>query len=138
LEALQIRTVTDNITKLRRQNAVALYRAWAQERMAAGEAAKGLEQAFAGVIAVSASMWSQVKASRPISDRLARQIEHHLHKPSGWLDQQHEEAQVPDDAEQHFLEVARAVWLAANAKRKRELLRTMRKALAAEPQAPAA
>lgn len=118
--------MTDNITKLRRQNALSLYRAWAQERMAAGEQAKGLEQAFAAHIAVSASMWSQVKSSRPISDKLARQIEHHMDKATGWLDQQHLEADVVDSAEQHFVEVARAAWRSANAKRKRELLRLLR------------
>lgn len=118
--------MTDNITKLRRANALALYRAWAQERMAAGDGAKGLEQAFAALIQVSASMWSQIKKDRPISDKLARQIEHHAARPAGWLDQPHEDSSVPDGAEQHFLEVARAAWRGANAKGKRDLLRQLR------------
>lgn len=116
----------DNITQLRRANAQALYRAWAQARVAAGDGAKGLEQAFAAQIQVSASMWSQIKKDRPISDKLARQIEHHAARPAGWLDQPHEESGVPDSAEQHFLEVARAAWRGSNAKGKRDLLRQLR------------
>lgn len=123
-------TVTDNITKLRRQNAVAFFQAWAQERMAAGVPAKGLEQAFAAEIAVSPSMWSQIKSSRPISDKLARQIEHHVGRPSGWMDQQHEGTEAPNEAEQHFLDVARAAWRASNAKGKRELLKMVRNTVA--------
>ena len=118
--------MTDNITRVRRANALALYRAWAQDRMAAGDAAKGLEQAFAALIQVSASMWSQIKKDRPISDKLARQIEHHAARPAGWLDQPHEDSSVPDGAEQHFLEVARAAWRGANARGKRDLLRQLR------------
>jgi len=120
--------VEENITKLRRQNAVALYREWAQERLAAGDNAKGLEQSFAAAIQLSPSMWSQIKSARPISDKLARQIESHLGKPRSWLDADHGDTAAPDAAENHFLEVARAAWRATNAKGRRELLRSMRDA----------
>lgn len=112
----------NDITTIRRRNAVALYQAFAQEKLANGHQAKGLEQEFAATIQISPSMWSQIKKSRPISDTLARQIEHHTKQPPEWLDQPHPELAVPDEAEEHFLRVARAAWRDANAKRKKELL----------------
>lgn len=110
-----------NLTRLRRSNALALFQQYAQRQLAAGEPAKGLEQAFAAALQVSPSMWSQVKASRPISDKLARQIEANLRQPAGWLDEEHEETQGPDPAEEDFVRLAREAWRAANAPRKREL-----------------
>lgn len=44
-------------------------------------APKGLEQAFAARLQISPSMWSQIKSSRPIGDKLARQIEQHSESP---------------------------------------------------------
>lgn len=114
-----------NITITRRQNALALFQEYATARIAAGEPAKGLEQAFAAQLEISPSMWSQVKASRPISDKLARQVESHTQKPQGWLDEPHGAPQ-PDAAEERFVELARAAWRAANAQGKRELGRLMR------------
>lgn len=114
-----------NITIIRRQNALALFQEYAAARIAAGEPAKGLEQAFAAQLEISPSMWSQVKASRPISDKLARQMESHTKKPQGWLDEPHGGHQ-PDAAEERFVELARAAWRAANAPGKRELARLMR------------
>jgi len=77
-----------NITITRRQNALALFKAYAEKALAAGAAPKGLEQAFAASVEISASMWSQIKSSRPIGDKLARQIEKHHRKPMGWLDEE--------------------------------------------------
>lgn len=114
-----------NITITRRQNALALFQEYAAARIAAGEPAKGLEQAFAAQLEISPSMWSQVKASRPISDKLARQVENHMKKPAGWLDEPHG-AQQPDAAEERFVELARAAWRAANAQGKRELKQLLR------------
>lgn len=116
-----------NITVIRRANAVALYQDFLRERIAAGEAPKGLDQAFAAAIEVSPSMWSQIKTARPISDKLARQVEHHTGKPSGWLDQERAATPVPDAAEENFVELARALWRGANARRKRELLRLLKR-----------
>lgn len=102
-----------NITVTRRQNALALFKAHAEKALAAGAAPKGLEQAFAATLEISASMWSQVKSSRPIGDKLARQIERHSGKPVGWLD----EARVvegPSAAEQQFLELALKAWRSTN------------------------
>lgn len=114
-----------NITITRRQNALALFQEYAAARIAAGEPAKGLEQSFAAQLEISPSMWSQVKASRPISDKLARQIESHTKKPAGWLDALHGAPQ-PDAAEERFLDLARAAWRASNAQAKRDLARLMR------------
>lgn len=114
-----------NITVIRRHNALALFQEYAAAKIAAGEPAKGMEQAFAAELEISPSMWSQIKSSRPISDKLARQIESHMKRPSGWLDAEHG-AQASSPAEDRFIELARSAWRAANAERKRELLRAVR------------
>lgn len=114
-----------NITVIRRDNAQALFQEYAAAKIAAGEPAKGLEQAFAAELEISPSMWSQIKSSRPISDKLARQIESHMKRPPGWLDAEHG-APVSSPAEERFIELARTAWRAANAEKKRELLRLVR------------
>ena len=115
----------DNITVNRRRNAVALFQRFAEERMRAGEPPKGLEQAFAQQLQISPSMWSQIKSSRPIGDKLARQIEVACATPTGWLDEAHA-PQAPSPAEQQFLALALKAWRATNAdgrKRLRQLVR---------------
>jgi hypothetical protein len=112
--------VRTNIT--RRHNAIALYQEFLQERISAGEAPKGLDQSFAAMVQISPSMWSQLKSSRPIGDKLAR---HRCRKSVGWLDELHEAGVAPDAAEERFIDVARRAWRSANAKRKRELLRLL-------------
>ncbi|MDR2196155.1 MAG: hypothetical protein LBE50_06095 [Gallionellaceae bacterium] len=76
-----------NITLTRRQNALALFQSYAEHMLTSGISPKGLEQSFAAMIQVSPSMWSQIKSSRPIGDKLARQIEKHCKMPTGWLDE---------------------------------------------------
>jgi hypothetical protein len=76
-----------NITLTRRENALALFQSYAAQMLSSGTPPKGLEQAFAAMIQISPSMWSQIKSSRPIGDKLARQIEKHCKMPSGWLDE---------------------------------------------------
>src|SRR6185369_5317546 len=76
-----------NLTIVRRQNAIALFQAYAEQALSAGLAPKGLEQSFAAAVQISPSMWSQIKSSRPIGDKLARQIERHCGKAAGWLDE---------------------------------------------------
>ena len=116
-----------NITILRRLNTVALYQQFLQERIAAGEAPKGLDQGFAALLEISPSMWSQVKASRPIGDKLARQIERHAGKPAGWLDEEHEELQLADPAEERLLRAASSYWRSANAAEKRALMKVLQR-----------
>jgi hypothetical protein len=111
-----------NITLTRRSNALLLFQAYVEQAVATGASPKGLEQQFAAQLAISPSMWSQIKSSRPIGDKLARQIEHHAVKPEGWLDQANEAPGVTA-AEQAFLDEALAAYRAANAKGKKELRR---------------
>jgi hypothetical protein len=108
---------------------LALYQDYARGKLAGGESAKGLEQAFAASLEISPSTWSQIKGARPIGDRLARQIEQHAGKPAGWLDEAREEAQAPDVAEERFVELARRAWREANAKGKRALAHALRQSL---------
>lgn len=114
-----------DLTVLRRRNALTLFQQFAERELAAGAPAKGLEQAFAAQMSISPSMWSQLKSSRPIGDRLARQLEHHGGQPPGWLDEEHE-ATAPDPAEERFVALAREAWRAANAKGRRELAKVLR------------
>jgi IS5 family transposase len=112
-----------SITTIRRANVVVLYQEFLQGRVAAGDPPKGLDQAFAATLEISPSMWSQIKSSRPIGDKLARQIERHAGTEAGWLDVQHEGQAVIDAGEERFVEAARLAWRRANAKEKRELMK---------------
>jgi hypothetical protein len=111
---------TANLTVTRRENALALFQAHAERALAAGEPPKGLEQAFAAALQISPSMWSQIKSSRPIGDKLARQIEHACRKPAGWLDEPRASL-TPSAAEQQFLALALSAWRSTNAKGRRAL-----------------
>ena len=109
-----------NITVARRQNAVALFQEHAEKALAQGQAPKGLEQAFAARLQISPSMWSQIKSSRPIGDKLARQIEAMTGRPAGWLDEARAPA-VPSAAEAAFVELALAAYRSTNAAGRRGL-----------------
>ena len=98
-----------NTTITRRQNALALFQAHAEKALASGASPKGLEQTFAATLQISPSMWSQIKSSRPIGDKLPRQIEQHHGKPAGWLDEARESDSVAP-AEQAFLDLALKAW----------------------------
>lgn len=105
-----------NTTLTRRQNALALFQEFAERAMAAGAPPKGLEQSFAVSLAVSPSMWSQIKSARPIGDKLARQMESLHRKPVGWLDavQASTVSTGPSAAETAFLDLALAAYRATN------------------------
>ncbi|MBK7617446.1 MAG: hypothetical protein IPJ08_24395 [Burkholderiales bacterium] len=117
-----------NLTLTRRQNALALFQAFAEQALAAGTPPKGLEQAFAATLQVSPSMWSQIKSSRPIGDKLARQIEQLSGKAQGWLDEARADTS-PTPAELAFLALSLKAWRATNAAG-RKALREQMKALA--------
>jgi hypothetical protein len=102
-----------NITATRRQNALALFKDYAEKALASGAPPKGLEQSFAATVQISPSMWSQIKSSRPIGDKLARQIERLCGKAAGWLDEAQASA-APTAAEAAFLELALAAFRATN------------------------
>lgn len=123
--------IVSNLTLIRRRNALALFQQFAESAINEGAAPKGLEQSFAARAQISPSMWSQIKSSRPIGDKLARQLEHHGGKPAGRLDEDHGEPAAPDAAEERFVALARAAWRASTARQKRELSRLLK--LAAEP-----
>ncbi|CAD5371143.1 conserved hypothetical protein [Rubrivivax sp. A210] len=102
-----------NTTVTRRLNALALFQAYAEQALATGASPKGLEQAFAATLEISPSMWSQIKSSRPIGDKLARQIEQHQGKPVGWLDEAREDSS-PTAAERALQDLALAAWRSTN------------------------
>jgi hypothetical protein len=120
-----------NTTITRRQNALALFQTYAEKALASGAPPKGLEQTFAATLQISPSMWSQIKSSRPIGDKLARQIEQHHGKPVGWLDEARESDLVAP-AEQAFLDLALKAWRATNSAG-RKALREQMKLAAATP-----
>lgn len=109
-----------NTTITRRINALALFQAYAEQALAVGASPKGLEQAFAATLEISPSMWSQIKSSRPIGDKLARQIEQHQGKPTGWLDEARED-KTPTSAERAFMDLALAAWRATNSSGRKAL-----------------
>jgi hypothetical protein len=109
-----------NITLTRRQNTLALFQAYAEQQVVAGTPPKGIEQAFAATLQISPSMWSQIKASRPIGDKLARQIDSLSRKPVGWLDQPHTSA-APTPAEVVFVGLALAAYRATNSSGRKAL-----------------
>lgn len=122
-----------NTTITRRQNALALFQAYAEKALASGAPPKGLEQSFAATLQISPSMWSQIKSSRPIGDKLARQIEQHHGTPTGWLDEARESDLVAP-AEKAFLDLALKAWRATNSAG-RKVLREQMKLAAATPAA---
>ena len=117
-----------NITVNRRRSVLALFQAYAEDAIAKGAPPKGLEQTFASRLEISPSMWSQIKSSRPIGDKLARQIERHADKPTGWLDEERQ-AEGLSSAEQQFLALALRAWRATTSE-DRKALKGQMKALA--------
>ena len=112
-------------TVSRRRNVLALFQTWAESAVATGAAPKGLEQAFAAHVEISPSMWSQIKSSRPIGDKLARQIEQHCGKPAGWLDEERAAVGLTP-GEQQFLALALQAWRAVNSDGRKTLKAQMK------------
>ena len=126
-----------HITVARRQNALALFQEFAERALSAGASPKGLEQAFAAKLQISPSMWSQIKASRPIGDKLARQIEHACSRPAHWLDAARKEA-GPSAAELAFVELALRAWRASDSPGRKALREQMKRLADTLPSAPGA
>ncbi len=114
-----------NLTIVRRNNVVTLFQQFAEEQMRIGIAPKGLEQAFAAKLQVSPSMWSQIKSSRPIGDKLARQIEAACAREVGWLDVERA-SQGLTAGEQQFLTLALTAWRRTNAEGRKRLRQQMK------------
>lgn len=126
--ALSTPAILNNITVTRRRNALALFQIYAEEALAAGIPPKGMEQSFAKKLEISPSMWSQIKSSRPIGDKMARQMEQHCGKPSGWLDEERESAGLTP-AEQQFLAIALQAWRSTNSGGRKALRDLLKKSL---------
>ncbi len=120
-----------NITLTRRQNALALFQDYAEKSLAAGVSPKGLEQSFAARLQISPSMWSQIKSSRPIGDKLAKQVEAACGKPAGWLDETRAET-TPSAAEVAWLELAVVAWRSTNSAGRKALREHLKSVIAAE------
>jgi hypothetical protein len=110
----------NNITLTRRRNILTLFQTYAEGALALGVSPKGLEQSFAKKLEISPSMWSQIKSSRPIGDKLARQIEQHCGHTAHWLDEARESAGLTP-AEQQFLTLALQAWRATNSAGRKNL-----------------
>lgn len=128
MSPLQEEHINPNATVVRRNRLLVLLQSFVQEQAAIGMPPKGLEQAFAAKLQISPSLLSQIKKSRPIGDKLARQVETACGKPAQWLDACDEQspAPVPSPAEELFVELARAAWRQANAKGKRDLMKNFK------------
>lgn len=115
---------------VRRENLRALFRQFQLKRVGSGEAARGLEGEFAASIDVALSTLSVIKGGgktvRNIGDKLARQIEHRLGLPVGWLDVEREDPEQPSALEERFVEAARIWYRTASSKERRELLHRFR------------
>lgn len=114
-------TSIPNTTLVRRANLLVLLHEFTEQHLDAGESAKGVEQAFAAHLQMLPSRFSQIKSSRPIGDKLARQIEALCKRPALWLDAEHIDVK-PSAAEESFIALARSVWRKQNAKQKRMLM----------------
>jgi hypothetical protein len=118
-----------NLTVTRRHNALALFQEFAEKALAAGAAPKGLEQAFAAQLQISPSMWSQIKSSRPIGDKLARQIEARCGHPAGWLDEERTST-APTPAEAAFMALALEAYRSTNSAGRKALREQLKSLLA--------
>lgn len=110
-----------NITVVRRANLLLLLREFKQTHLARGGDLQAVEREFAQALEIHPSLLSHLKARRPVSDKVARQIEAALHKGCGWMDQVREIEVATSPGEESFVELARKAWRASNAKSKREL-----------------
>lgn len=117
-----------NITIHRRQNVLSLFQLFAEDQMRAGTPPKGLEQSFAQKLQVSPSMWSQIKSSRPIGDKLARQIEVACSQPLGWLDAARSTPSMTP-SEHQFLALALQAWRSTNADGRKRLKRMLKESV---------
>jgi hypothetical protein len=106
---------------IRRRNALIAFQSFVEAQINAGAPPKGLEQSFAELLQVKPSLWSMVKSGkRGIGDKLARQMEHLLDKPVGWMDEERETPGLTQ-AEQAFLALALKTWRANNAEGRKRL-----------------
>lgn len=128
MSSLQEQHIEANTTVVRRKRLLQLLQSFVQDQAALGVPPKGLEQAFAAKLQISPSLLSQIKKSRPIGDKLARQIERMCGEASGELDLDGPDLLAADPAEEAFLALARQAWRQSNARGRRDLRRQMQAA----------
>lgn len=86
-----------DLAQVRLDNALLLFEEFVRQTAKQADAAtlRGLERRFAERVQIQPSYWSQIKSrSRQIGERLARQFEVLCHKPRGWMDLAHANAQL--------------------------------------------
>lgn len=91
-----------DLAQVRLENALLLFEEFVRATARHADAAtlRGLERRFAERVQIQPSYWSQIKSrSRQIGERLARQFEHLMHKPRGWMDVSHSAGEVDHPAE---------------------------------------
>ena len=110
-----------SLPAIRRSNVLILFGEFVAEHASHGAEPLGLAAKFAEKLQISASMWSQIKKGRVISDKLARQIENRCGKEAIWLDAPRSAEPLPDPGEERFVELARQAYRAQNARGKRAL-----------------
>jgi DNA-binding transcriptional regulator YdaS (Cro superfamily) len=113
-----------DIHTVRRHNLHALLQAHAQAKLRAGESAKGVEASFAALLQVSPSLLSQLKSSRPISDKLAAQIEVATKRGLGSLSVASSDTDA--QAKARFLELAEKQWDRADAAQRAALIKLLK------------
>jgi hypothetical protein len=113
--------LSSNVTVVRRSNLLLLLRDFKREHLSRGGDLQAVEREFAQALEVHPTMLSHLKARRPISDKVARQIEAALKISRGWMDQVREIEASVSPGEEAFVEMARKAWRLSNAKAKREL-----------------
>jgi hypothetical protein len=87
-----------DLAQVRLDNALLLFEEFVRATARHADAAtlRGLERRFAERVQIQPSYWSQIKSrSRQIGERLARQFEHLMHKPRGWMDLPHALHELP-------------------------------------------
>jgi hypothetical protein len=92
-----MRAMALDLSQIRLDNALLLFDEFVQQAARNPDAAtlRGLEGRFAERLQIQPSYWSQIKSrARQIGERLARQFEACMHKPTGWMDAPHGSARV--------------------------------------------
>ena len=115
-------TLASSTNRLRRENLLRLLREFTEAQLSLRVPAKGIELAFAAHLEVSPSTLSQLKSSRNMGHKMAAQIEQHAGKALGWMDAEHLGV-MSTPGESAFIELARLVWRATDAKGRRTLMR---------------
>ena len=124
------------VNQIRRANLLALFKAFVEAHLTedASKSIAGLDRAFAAAIEVHNTAFSGLKSgARQLGPTMARQIEAKLHKPKGWMDIDHGNSPVSEEAEeQAFLKLCRRAYRKAEQDQRNQLLEVMQAILTAK------